>query len=218
MELKNAVAVCLISLFSATLVVLIARSLDSQAASRLEPQLAQIVTELQALRKSGRIAAKPNGAGESEPADDCLMVYYFHNSMRCPDCLAVEAQTREIVQSDFASQVAGGEVVWKVLNFEKPAVEGLAEKFEIYVAAVVLAKYKDGQIEDWKRLDRARVLVNDKPAFAEYVREEIRQMLGAADPPSAPAPPGNAPEIPIPDVAPPDIPVPAAPAGIPVPE
>ena len=42
MELKNAVAVCLISLVSATLVVLIARSLDNQAASRLEPQLAQI--------------------------------------------------------------------------------------------------------------------------------------------------------------------------------
>ena len=46
MELKNAVAVCLISLFSATLVVLIARSLDSQAASQLEPQLASIVEEL----------------------------------------------------------------------------------------------------------------------------------------------------------------------------
>ena len=47
MELKNAVAVCLISLFSATLVVLIARSFDSQAASQLQPQLASIVEELQ---------------------------------------------------------------------------------------------------------------------------------------------------------------------------
>ena len=37
MELKNALAVCLISMFSATLVVLIARALDLQAASRLEP-------------------------------------------------------------------------------------------------------------------------------------------------------------------------------------
>ena len=46
MELKNALAICLISLFSATLVVLIARSLDSAAASRLEPQLAKIAEEL----------------------------------------------------------------------------------------------------------------------------------------------------------------------------
>jgi len=43
MELKNAVTVCLISLFSATLVMLIARALDLQAANRLEPQLAKIV-------------------------------------------------------------------------------------------------------------------------------------------------------------------------------
>ena len=62
MELKNAVAVCLISLFSATLVVLIARALDSQAASRLEPQLASIVEELQAIRKQGGIAASPGTA------------------------------------------------------------------------------------------------------------------------------------------------------------
>jgi len=34
MELKNAVAVCLISMFSATRVLLIARSLDNQAAAR----------------------------------------------------------------------------------------------------------------------------------------------------------------------------------------
>ena len=53
MELKNALAVCLISLFSATLVVLIARSLDSQAASRIEPQLARIAEQLEAIRASG---------------------------------------------------------------------------------------------------------------------------------------------------------------------
>ena len=68
MELKNAVAVCLISLFSATLVVLIARALDSQAASRLEPQLASIVEELQAIRKQGGVAAPPDA--ESKRRND----------------------------------------------------------------------------------------------------------------------------------------------------
>ena len=56
-EYKNAVTVCLISLFSATLVVLIARSLDSHAASQLEPQLARIAEELQTIREQGGIAA-----------------------------------------------------------------------------------------------------------------------------------------------------------------
>jgi len=39
MDIKNAAAVCLISLFAATLVALIARSLDSQAASQVALRL-----------------------------------------------------------------------------------------------------------------------------------------------------------------------------------
>ena len=106
MDLKNAVAVCLISLFSATLVVLIARALDSQAASRLEPQLASIVEELQAIRKQGGIAASPGTAANTETAADGLVVYYFHSNTRCPTCQSIESQAKETVQTDFASQLS----------------------------------------------------------------------------------------------------------------
>ena len=85
MNFKNTVAVCLISLFSATLVLLIARALDLQAASRLEPQLKRIAKELELLRKQGGIAPGSGGAAEGESVDDGLMVYYFHG-VRCPNC------------------------------------------------------------------------------------------------------------------------------------
>ena len=65
MELKNALTVCLISLFSATLVLLIARALDLQAAARLEPQLTRIVEELEGLRQQGGIAAPCPQAGRT---------------------------------------------------------------------------------------------------------------------------------------------------------
>ena len=92
MELKNALAVCLISLFSATLVVLIARSLDNQAASRLEPQLAQIVDELQALRSQGGLALNTANLRPTEAMQDGLIVYYFHGDIRCPTCRTIESQ------------------------------------------------------------------------------------------------------------------------------
>ena len=177
MELKNAVAVCLISLFSATLVVMIARSLDSQAASRLEPQLASIVEELQAIRKQGGISTAPTTAGKSEAVDDGLVVYYFHGNTRCPTCQAIESQSHETVKTDFAEPLRRGDVVWKNLNYEQPAVSALAKKFEIQMPVVVLAKMKEGQIQDWKRLDEVWALVGDKPAFATYVRGEIKKML-----------------------------------------
>jgi hypothetical protein len=177
MDLKNAFAVCLISLFSATLVVLIARSLDNQAASQLEPQLTQIAEELRALRSQGGIAAAPGVLTGVETVNDGLIVYYFHNSQRCETCVAVETQTKETLDTVFASPLKRGEIVWKVLNYEKPAGKALALKFEVASPVVVLAKMKDNQTLGWKRLGKVMALAGDKPAFTKYVREEIERML-----------------------------------------
>jgi hypothetical protein len=201
-DLKNAFAVCLISLFSATLVVLIARSLDSQAASQLEPQLTAIAEELQALRRQGGVAAS---AGESaEDVDDALIVYYFHGSFRCPDCTAVRMQTKAILDADFGPQLNAGEVVWKVLNYEKPVGKRLAARFEIKDPVVVLAKMKAGKIERSNRLDKCKALVGDKKAFQKYVRDAVKAML-TADKPAASA---AATKVQPASQGPPDVPIP----------
>jgi hypothetical protein len=176
MELKNAVAVCLIALFSATLVVLIARSLDNQAASRIEPQLAQIAEELRALRAQGGIAASADPAN-AETISDGLVVYYFHSNVRCPTCQSIESQAKETVQTHFATQLKDGELAWKIVNYEKPSAKTMAAKYEIQSPVVVLVKMQDGKPGDWKRLDKVWALVGDKPAFIEYVRGEIDKML-----------------------------------------
>ncbi|MHC4177231.1 MAG: nitrophenyl compound nitroreductase subunit ArsF family protein [Planctomycetota bacterium] len=218
MELKNAVAVCLISLFSATLVVLIARTLDSQATSPLEGHLETIAEELQTIRKQGGITAASGGTGVGQSADDGLMVYYFHG-VRCPTCIAAESQAHETVRSDFASQLESREVIWKVLDYVKdPVAAKLARKFDVAASTVVLARMKDGQIEDWRRLDRVLVLVNDKPAFAAYIRDEIGQMLKSQESGPTPPPDDNSPDIPIPDPDLLDIPVPTEPADVAVPQ
>ena len=206
MELKNAVAVCLISLVSATLVALVARSLDSQAAARLEPQLAEIAGELRAIREGGGIAA-PSGEAASA-VKDALVVYYLHGNMRCPTCRSIESQARETVEEDFASQLDSGEIVWKTLNYETPAGEPLRKKFDLMQPVVVLARMKDGQMADWKSLDRVWALVGDKPAFREFVRGEIAAMLEGGDQAAGMA------EVAAPATTPtPDIPLPEAATG-----
>lgn len=181
MELKNALTVCLISFFSATLVLLIARALDLQAAARLEPQLARIVEELEGLRQQGGIAgAVPAGRTEATISDG-LVVYYFYSNTRCPTCRSIESQAHDVVQSDFAAELNSGAVTWKMLNYEGAIAADLAKKFEIQVPVVVLAKMQRGEIAQWKRLDRVWALVGDKPAYASYVRDEIRQMVRPAE-------------------------------------
>lgn len=218
MELKKALAVCLISLFSATLVVLIARALDLQAASRLEPQLARIAEELEAIRLSGGIAPATGPTAKEQSHGDGLVVYYFHSNTRCPTCQAIESQSRQTVQTDFASQLDNGEVVWKTLNYEESAVLDLAARFEIQMPVVVLARMKNGQIEDWKRLDQVWGIVGDKPAFAEYIRTEVSQMLNVPQQESTLAQPADVPAIPVPSGETDMLPLPTDPAEIPIPQ
>ena len=181
MDLKNAAAVCLISLFSATLVVLIARALDSQAASQLEPRLTEIAEELRAIRRQGG-TARIDDAVQNESLGDGLVVFYFHGNTRCPNCRAIESGTKETLDADFASPLRRGEIVWKVLNYEKPSGAVSALKFQVTDPVVVLAKMKDNQVGDWKRLDKVMALAGDKPALVKYVREEIEKMLAEKKP------------------------------------
>ena len=215
MDLKHAAVVCLISMFAATLVLLIARALDIQAASRLEPQLAKIVEELELLRRQGGGATPAGGTAASEAVDDCLMVYYFHGNTRCPTCRAIQSQSHDAVQSGFASQLQEGEIVWEVVNYEEPASRDLAREFEIQMPVVVLARMDGGQVGDWRRLDEVWGLVGDKPAFSGFLRDEISRMLGPANVQPASASNTDPPDIPLPDPDPPDIPVPTVPDDLP---
>lgn len=181
MDLKNAVAVCLISLFSATIVVLIARSLDLQAAARLEPVLLKIAAELEGIRKqSGGFTAMGD---RTQPAghNDGLIVYYFHGNTRCPSCRAIESQTRDVLQKDFAEPLSEGQILWETVNYENPAIPEIVKTFEIQVPVIVLAFRKAGKIDRWKRLDEVWGLYDEPVKFAEFIRREIQAILAPTD-------------------------------------
>lgn len=197
MELKNALGVCLISLFSATLVVLIARQLDSQAAARLEPHLIRIAERLESMQSSSG-AAVSSAAAETSAVRDGLVVYYFYSNTRCATCRSIESQARQTVEADFGDQLDRGEIVWKSANYEEPASAELAKKFEIEVPVVVLARMKNGEMEDWTRLDQVWGFVNDPPAFANLIRTEVSRMLGESAAKTPAAAVKETPAIPVP--------------------
>jgi|GEM_PF-336879 len=204
MELKQAVAVSLIAVVAASLVLLLARALDLQTASRLEPQLAQIAEELQTVRKllaqgrtvptdaASRPAEQPTsstsqahlsaGSGTSvgrAGGQETLVVWYFHGTMRCPTCQTIESLAHEVVQRDFGQELASGRVVWKTANYEKPIYSALAQKMQVRMPVVALARMADDQLLESKTLEEVWGLVQDKTKFREFLTQEIRQMLQA---------------------------------------
>lgn len=210
MELKNAVTVCLISLFAATVVVLIARALDSQAAMQLQPQLQQIADELQSIRKGGGIAAM-SGGGENGAVNDGVVVYYAHGNTRCPTCKKIESQAHETVASKFAEELKEGAVSWAIVNYETAAGKRFVDDYGVQMPTVVLVRMKDGQAADWKRLDKVWGVVNDKAAFTEYVQTEIIAMRGDGKT-AVPqlAVPQSQLDVPAPDLPAADLPLPGA--------
>jgi hypothetical protein len=219
-ELKNAVAVCLISLFSATLVVLIARSLDSRAAARLEPQLARIADHLEAIRADGAIGASESNAETAAPEtsviDDGLMVYYLHGQ-RCPTCRAAEENAHAALTSAHADDLAAGRIGWEVLDYLNDSRGSeLGRRFGVVTATLVLARMADGEIEQWNRLDRTLALADDRAGMARYLQTEIDTML-ADDDPAADAPNPAEPDPVEDDASTPDA-TKAGPPAIPLPE
>ena len=123
MELKNAVAVCLISMFSATLVVLIARVSG-------QPGRFTIGTAIGAdrrrtsTRSALKVALLPHRAARSG-GNSWKTVWWSITSTATFVAQPAGRSNRKrttTVQNDFAAQLDSGKMAWKILNYEKPEV------------------------------------------------------------------------------------------------
>lgn len=72
---------------------------------------------------------------ESKPK---IEVYYFHATMRCPTCLAVEAQTKKTLDDNFSDDLKAGTIQLKVLNLEEKENKAITEKFGIGWSSLIL--------------------------------------------------------------------------------
>lgn len=120
----------------------------------------------------------PATASESKPLPESgLVVYYFHSEVRCPTCEMIESYAHEVVEQEFAGELASGAVEWRVENYELPANAHWATEYELAAPSVVLVRREHGQQIAWKNLDRVWELVGDKAAFQNYVIQETQTML-----------------------------------------
>ncbi len=113
----------------------------------------------------------------SAVANDQVVVYYFHGTMRCVTCRRIEAYAKEAVESSFGAELEDGRLVWREVDVESPGNGHFVTDFELATRSVVVARYHGGERREWKRLDRVWQLVGDKPAFLDFVRAETAALL-----------------------------------------
>ena len=71
-------------------------------------------------------------------------------------------------------------MVWRVVNIEDKGNEHFVKDYGLYTKSVVLVNEVRGRPAEWKHLERVWQLLQDKPKFVRYVRDETRAYL--ADP------------------------------------
>lgn len=106
-----------------------------------------------------------------------VIAYYFHTTVRCASCRAIETYSREAIESAFAGQLGDSSLVWKVVNIDVKGNEHYVKDYALYTKSLILVHEQPGRPERWKNLVRVWQLLRDKPAFQRYVQDETRAFL-----------------------------------------
>jgi hypothetical protein len=67
-------------------------------------------------------------------------VYYFHMTVRCTTCKAVEAEARKNVEMLYADQVKAGKISFTALNLEEATGRSVGEKLGVNSQTLLIVK------------------------------------------------------------------------------
>jgi hypothetical protein len=127
---------------------------------------------------------EPSPAGAAvQPAAVTTQVvaFYFHGTIRCANCLAIETRAGEVVTNRFEAKIALGRSTFKALNYDQPENAHFLKDYKLPCPSLVLVRQKDGKDQDWKLLGQAWEMVQIPPKLDLYIEEELRQFLAATN-------------------------------------
>ena len=90
-----------------------------------------------------------------------VVVFYFHGVKRCDTCQLMEALTRRTIDERFGDERIAGCIEFLIRNREMP----------------VLVDIHDGLETRFRNLERVWELVDDEPAFMDYLGDELNAFV-----------------------------------------
>ena len=116
----------------------------------------------------------------SREAGHRTIVYFLYFLPRCIPCNTVEAYAREAVQTGFADDIRAGRLEWRIADYDEPANRHFVQEFGLITKSVVVVESRNGRTVRWKNLESVWDLLDEKDAFLEYVRAEVRAFMKGA--------------------------------------
>ena len=107
------------------------------------------------------------------PADR-IRAYYLHGTIRCVTCNAIEHTAKQLLDSEFAKDLADGRITWREVNFDREPA--LAKRYNVAASTLVLVKEINGKEVAFRRLDDVWTLAEKPAALQAYIRQNLQEL------------------------------------------
>ena len=138
------------------------------------------LTFCMSLLACGNVYAQNNKAVAADNSKNRIEILYFHGRQRCATCLAIEKNTKEALETQFANELKNGTVVFKTIDISKAANKKIAEKYEVTWSSLFICKWENGK-ESYENLTEY-AFANARTApdtFKTGLIERIKKLIDA---------------------------------------
>jgi thiol-disulfide isomerase/thioredoxin len=109
---------------------------------------------------------------------DRIVAMYFHRTERCPTCQKMGSYSEEAVKTAFADEIKEGKVAFYYIDFQAAKNAKYVNAYGITGPTLIVAKISDNKVVSRRNLEDIWEHVRDKPAFLQYVQENVKAALG----------------------------------------
>lgn len=105
---------------------------------------------------------------ESSPVE----IIYFHGKQRCKTCVAIEQETKALVESELAQQGKDGKVKFRIVDISTEEGKKLAAKYKVTFSSLFVVSSKGA--EDLTRFAFANARSNPKEFRKELKNKVVK--------------------------------------------
>ncbi len=107
-------------------------------------------------------------------SDNKVEVIYFHGKQRCMTCMAIEKETKALMEGELAEQVKAGKVRMRVVDFSTEEGKAIAKKYKVTFSSlfVVANPGKNEKAEDLTRFAFANAR-NNPEGFRKELKGKV---------------------------------------------
>lgn len=126
----------------------------------------------------GTASAQKGRAAKKVQPKTMVEVLYFHGKQRCPTCIAIGNNSKDIVNKEFASQVKAGLVKFREIDISTSEGEKVADKYHVTWSSLLVNQWKNGKEKQNDMtsfgFENAR---SNTPVFRKGLKDKISQLL-----------------------------------------